>query len=416
MAGCVVGILVPAGLGWDFANFYDAGRRVAAGQAADLYTPASLIGGIAPQGTTGFFGAPLSALFYLPLSAFSPENALILFKVANVAAFFATFLLLFRFYVRLAGHERGQRWAFAAWFSFLCLIYQPFWTVFRVGGQTTPFVLLAMTVALVCHVRGAFWGSASGVAVAALIKPSMAPAVLFLLVVSGATFFRRAIVVFLVTGLLSLALLGWPTHLAFLALMRSSSRIVYEWQYNSSLFIVIENLRLGLRDVANTGIYPTLLDALAYGLKGAVIGLVSYLTVRSRRANLAPQARRHFDVQMATVLFLLFSLTVWEHYLSLLFPLLVYLVATRAAFSRSALAYVAAIFSTSVFQSFIVTDWIRTHVVVYSLTTLMGIALLKSAPLLLTLLLLWRHRGEILSSHALPAWRDMDDARAPCQP
>src|SRR5687767_13195777 len=86
-AGCLVGIAVPAGLGWDFANFYDAGRRIAAGQVVDLYSPASPIAGQPPQGSTGFFGAPLSAVLYLPLAPFPARTALVLFKIQNALAF-----------------------------------------------------------------------------------------------------------------------------------------------------------------------------------------------------------------------------------------------------------------------------------------------------------------------------------------
>jgi hypothetical protein len=35
--GCVIAILTPAGIGWDFANFYDTGRRVAAGEIHNIY-------------------------------------------------------------------------------------------------------------------------------------------------------------------------------------------------------------------------------------------------------------------------------------------------------------------------------------------------------------------------------------------
>ena len=46
----ITGILVPAGLGWDFANFYDTGRRAAAGQLMTIYDPTATIAGQAPQG------------------------------------------------------------------------------------------------------------------------------------------------------------------------------------------------------------------------------------------------------------------------------------------------------------------------------------------------------------------------------
>src|SRR2546425_142205 len=65
--GCLVGILVPAGPGWDFANFYDTGARVAAGQIGDLYDPFTEIAGKPPQGTMGFWGTPISAWLYWPL-------------------------------------------------------------------------------------------------------------------------------------------------------------------------------------------------------------------------------------------------------------------------------------------------------------------------------------------------------------
>ena len=73
LCGAIIGIVVPAGLGWDFANFYDTGRRVAAGQIQDLYNPKSLINGEQPQGTLAFWGTPISAWLYVPLSWLPPR-------------------------------------------------------------------------------------------------------------------------------------------------------------------------------------------------------------------------------------------------------------------------------------------------------------------------------------------------------
>src|SRR5262245_13972372 len=135
--GCLIGIIVPAGLGWDFANFYDAGRRIAAGQAADLYSPQSAIEGQPAQGSTGFFGTPISAFFYVPLAFFPAKIALILFKIENALAFAAIFVLLLKFYRRFVTGTPLEQARFTAIFAFLFLIFQPFWTIFRVGGQTT---------------------------------------------------------------------------------------------------------------------------------------------------------------------------------------------------------------------------------------------------------------------------------------
>ncbi len=69
-AGCLVGIAIPAGHGWDFANFYDAGRRVASGQIEDLYMPGSPIEAAPPQGGMAFWGTPISAALYVPMAWF----------------------------------------------------------------------------------------------------------------------------------------------------------------------------------------------------------------------------------------------------------------------------------------------------------------------------------------------------------
>ena len=53
--GVAVGIIIPAGLGWDFAVFYDAGRRALHGQFRDLYDPFSAIAGKRPQGEMRFW-------------------------------------------------------------------------------------------------------------------------------------------------------------------------------------------------------------------------------------------------------------------------------------------------------------------------------------------------------------------------
>lgn len=404
-----MGIVVPAGLGWDFANFYDAGRRVAAGQISDLYAPLSPIAGRAPQGTTGFFGTPISAVFYVPMSGLSPEAALVWFKIQNVAAFAAAFALLFAFYRRLtpAGDRAG--WEFAALFTGACLIFQPFWTVFRVGGQTTPTVLLLLTVAMIGHTRGRFWVSAIGVVAATLIKPALAPALLFLLCVSGLAFIRAVAVVLAVTGLISLAWLGWPVHVDFLELMLKSGQLTYAWYYNSSLFVTIENMRSGFGLQADA--YRPLFSGLTIAVQAFVLITVVYLARKAHLAGWQRTALRHFDVIMATLLFLFWSRTVWEHYLSVLFLLLAYVLAVRHRFSRPALLLVAAILALSVFQNLILTSWLRAHVAFDSLPALLAIALVKSGPLLLTLIFLWRHWREWFGSYA--AWPASIDAAVP---
>ena len=277
------------------------------------------------------------------MSWFPPETALILFKLQNVLVFAAAFAVLFLFYVNFVTPDDRRWWQFAATFAFLCLIYQPFWTVFRVGGQTTPTVLLLLTIGLVLHTRASFWGSALCVTVATLFKPAMAPIMLVLMAVSGVSFFVRAAVVLAGVGMVSLVLLGWPIHAAFLDRVLRDSQATFERYSNSSLYILIDNLRIGVGRAAGRA-YNLLFVGLQAAMKVMALATVVYLTIESRRRIATPSGRRHFDFLMAIVFFLLWSATLWEHYLAVLFPLLVYVVASRQYFSRRALALVALIF------------------------------------------------------------------------
>jgi hypothetical protein len=404
--GCAVGIAVPAGLGWDFANFYDAGRRVAAGLSAELYDPKSPIAGQPPQGSTGFFGAPLSAVFYVPLAWFDPPTALVLFKIQNVVAYAVTFFVLFRFSVVFVAGGPLERARFAARFALFCLLFQPFWTIFRVGGQTTPTALMLLAFGLVLHTRGRFWGSTVMVVLATLIKPALAPALLLLAAVSGLAFAWRLAVTLALTGLLSLVLTGWPAHAAFLDLMRRSSGLAYTWNFNSSIYTLLVSLRQYAGPAASAEVRLALSMA-SWMLKGVVIVGTFWLLYRGRREIRPAPARRHFHFVLAIVFFLLWSPTVWEHYLSLLVVPLTYVIAAHAYFSKRALAIVAAILLTSVAQNLILIDWVRAHVAFDSLPALLAAAIVKSAPLLLTMVLLTRHRDELFRSYAAPAWKSV---------
>src|SRR5262245_33161685 len=209
MAGCIVGIIVPAGPGWDFANFYDTGRRVAAGEIQNIYNPDTLIAGEKPQGNMRFWSTPLSALFYVPLSYFSPTGALVIFKIENTLAYFAALALLYLHYRKFAEDLPLAQWQFGAAFAFLSLIYQPFWTVYRVGGQTTPTVFLLLTLALVSYTGGRFFVSALLLVLAAMIKPTFATVLLFLAAISGVRFLKHTVLIVLFLGLASLWIMGW---------------------------------------------------------------------------------------------------------------------------------------------------------------------------------------------------------------
>ena len=197
--GCAVAVAVPAGLGWDFANFDDAGRRVLAGHVTDLYAPTRPIAGAPPQGTLGFFGAPLSAILYTPLGMLPPETALIVFKIENVLAFLAAFAVLFRFYRAFRPPGPEAAWQFAAAFTGLAWSSSRSGRCFAWEGRRRRRLLLLVAVAIVAHVQGRFWTAAACLVAAALIKPAMGPAVAFLTCASGWAFFWRVAVVGVVT-------------------------------------------------------------------------------------------------------------------------------------------------------------------------------------------------------------------------
>jgi hypothetical protein len=408
LLGSITGIMVPAGTGWDFANFYDAGHRVAAGQTLDLYDPSLPIAGAPPQGAMRFWGTPISAFFYAPLSWFPAGTALVLFKIENVLALAASFALLFVFYRRFVAESADARIRFAATFAFLCLIYQPFWTIFRVGGQTTPTVLLLVTVAMICHTRRLDWGSAICVVLAAMIKPALAPALACLVCLSGIPFAIKTIVTLAAAGIASLVLMGWPIHAAFLDLMRRGVQFTFPWYYNSSLFVLVEALQTAIgggtpESAGASGIILSLV------LKAVVLGTVVFLVMQSRGRPWLPAARRHYAVVVSLLFFLWWSPTLWEHYLAILFIPLAYVVASADRFSRSALALVAAIFVLSLAQNLILIDWLRRHVSFDSPLALVAIGLLKTGPLLLMLVFVWRHHRELVASYEAPGWALADD-------
>jgi Glycosyltransferase family 87 len=398
--GTSLGTILPAGLGWDFANFYDAGRRAAAGRFVDLYDPASPIAGEAPQGALRFYGTPLSALFYAPLSHFSPLAASRILKVQNTLAYLASFLLLYVHFARLAGSSPATRWKFAALFAFLVLLYQPFWSVYRLGGQTTPTVFLLLSMALISHTEGREVVTAALLVLAVLIKPAFIILLGFLVLVSGARFLAATAACLALASAASFALLGSDVHGKFFSLVLQGTTLRKPWLYNSSLFVPLHDLALSA-GVAPAAFGRAEIAAAILAVKGLVLVTFVTLMLQSRHRPWAPQARRHFGFLMAVLFFLLTSEVVWEHYLSVLFLPIGYVWAVRRHFRRSAIWMMVAIAVLALGQSMVVVELVRScltggYVVLASLA--------KSAPLWLMLAFLWRHSAELMESYEAPPW------------
>lgn len=402
-AATVAGIVVPAGIGWDFANFYDTGRRAAAWQIADLYNAESLIAGQQPQGKLAFWGAPISALFYAPLGWFSAESALMVFKIQNALALFAALWLLYRHCRQFVEQSKTAQWRFAAMFAGLVLIYQPFWSIYRVGGQTTPTVFLLFTIALLSHTKKQFRVSAACIALALLIKPGFAFVLLPLVLVCGRKFLQELAFTLIAVGLVSILLLGWEVHAQFLQTMLQGMKNAYPWLYNSSLYVTAENLKL----LAEPPVDARWLGIPVAMVKLAMVALFGWLYWQSRKQDWPTAARRHFDFLMAVTFCLMISQTVWEHYLEVLFLLLAYLAAVHRQLSFGAQILLAAIFVVSLGQNIVLTNALGARFGFTSIPALVVVGLLKSSPLWLTLILLLRHRQEFFQSYLSPQWQQL---------
>ncbi|MEO8198939.1 MAG: glycosyltransferase family 87 protein [Gemmatimonadota bacterium] len=388
----IAAVLIPAGRGWDFANFYDTGRRAAAGQLQDIYNPSALIGGGSPQGQMSFWGAPISAWFYAPLSLFPPHVALILLKLVASLAFAAGLLLLYREMLPFASQNGPTSFWFAPVFALLILLYQPFWTIYRVGGQTTPIVFLLLVLGLMCYLRDRIWAAAICMLFVVLVKPAFLFVPAFLGLVSGRRFFLALATVFLTTAAVSILLLGWPIHREFLEILRRGSGKPSPWPFNSSLYIVADAFRNRAHSIPvprSGGWFPDFLRTI---MKLMVLGTFVFLGAQSLGQEWTADRRRLFWYLLSVSFCLLISQVVWEHYLAVLFIPLSFLVALFPRMKFAERAHLGIILGLCVLQNLVLVLYVRDHLPVSSFAGLLIVSILKAGPLLAYLGFLWFRR------------------------
>jgi hypothetical protein len=384
--GC--GVTNREGLEWDFANFYDAGRKAAADQAGSLYDPAATIAGAPALGRMTFLGTPLSAGLYVPLSWFAPPVSLVLFKVQHTLATAAALLLLFRLHRQTGQRSFGSSLTFAAVFTLAVAVYQPFWEVYHLGGQTTGAVLLLLVSGAFCHVRGHQFLAALAFALAVVIKPGFVVTLAVLSWLSGRRFASYAAGVGTVLALASIAWAGWSPHAAFLQQLLSTRP--EPWLFNSSVTVFLDNLQ--------TMTAPPLAPAAASVASTAIrVGIAGFLivSVAGEASKLASDGgRRHLNAVVAISAGLLVLPVVWEHYLALLFIPLSYCLAVAPRLSRRAQLLLIAILILSMTQNVSVVERIRSVIYVNSWPELVAAGLFKSGPLALAAILLIAFRRE----------------------
>jgi hypothetical protein len=392
------GVTNGRGLDWDFANFYDVGHKVSAGEVENLYDKFALIDGNAPQGNMGFKGTPLSAAFYTPLASFSPIVALVLFKVQNTLATLAAVLLLFWQFKRFGEASFGSQAAFLSVFLTFVAVYQPFWRIYEIGGQATPTVFLLLVLALICHIKGRDFLVALFFALAVTMKPAIVLGLAILVLLSGRKLLVYTIGVGAILAATSIIWMGWGVHEAFLKYVSSEQAVT--WTGNSSLTVALDNLRVLLRPGPEPLPFVVMSAMIRLGVSGLLIGL--FLRYRSRISS--EPARRHLDFVLSITACLLLLPIVWGHYLSLLFIPLSYCLAVSTALPRTARWLLGGILVAALAQNVRVVDQLQTVIFVNTWPEMLAFSLLKTVPLGLTALLLMRYRKEFVQTYASPEW------------
>jgi Glycosyltransferase family 87 len=377
--GIVAGIAIPAGPGWDFANFYDAGHKILAGQPADLYDANALIEGRQPQGRLPYYGAPLTAALFAPLALLPPWAAMIAFKIQNTAALLLGLWLLYRWALPAALDAGLSASQYRAIFLAAALLFQPLWTIYRVGGQTTPTLFLGFVLALRWFANGRMLPAAVCMVAVIAIKPAFIFTLAILALFGGAAFFAWSVAAGLATAGLSVLIMGWPLHQHFLS--HITEHKISPWTYNSSLSVFVDNL------YTLTGPAPALtLGGTAVRLIAAVVVLAVLLRGRNQR---------HWIFLSAVALGVMLMPIVWEHYLSVLFLPMAYVLAHLPRLGTVEIALAALVCGFCFTQNLILVMTLNAWWQPHSAAALLAAALYKSAPLILFTILLWRNRTRL---------------------
>lgn len=389
-AWVAVGLAKGWGLGLDFANFYDAGQKARAGEFARLYDPFAAIAGQPPLGNMTFYSAPLTAWFYAPMAALPPRAAMLAFKTAGTLALILALVLIYRALAPRTDSDRRDRFFLA--FALAVLIFQPFWTIYRVGGQTTPFVLLSMILGMMAARSGRMVAAALLCAAAVLIKPVLAPAAIGIFLLSDNRFRATALVAGALSLGLSLWLFGTGLHAEFLTLLGDETRKLLIPTLNSAPFSFLEPLFVAPKAYALGGDAP---PALTTGLTvlrltaaaGLVLGLWHLL-----RPGLSAATRIWVIWSGGLILALVLSPVVWAHYLAFAFPALALVLAVSPHLPGPARLHLGLIIGLGLFQHRMIIEQMERALGTDTTAALTAIGLIKSLPLLLLLvfLALWR--------------------------
>lgn len=375
-----IGLVREAGLTWDFANFYDAGHKALVGETHNLYDRFASIENRLPQGDMAFYGTPLSAYFYAPLAMLPPSTALSVFKWQCTFANLLGLLVLYWEYRRLGAVSFGSNSAFLCGFVAAAALFQPFWEIYTIGGQSTPTVFLCLVLGLAFHCREQYCLSAAMVVTAVAIKPAFLLALAILALLSRPRFTLWAAVIGALAAFCSLVWMGSGVHEAFLGQL--ATYIPKTWRWNSSVTVAFDNLR----------VFPEWKQAISTHaptvIRCAAVAWILVTLWRQRRWVRESAERRRVDYLVAIVGNLLLLPIVWEHYLSLLFIAWAYWLAVCCWLPRGAKWMLIGVLAFSVFQNVSVVEWLNERLPMEHWQISLVAGLGKSAPLALTAILL----------------------------
>lgn len=405
LAATVHGILVHRGLGLDFANFYDAGRKARAGEFGGLYDPFATIAGEPPFSNMTFFSLPLTSYFYWPLAWMGPAKAATVFKIFSAVSVFAGLGLLYRHYQPFVRQDDRERALYFALFWIAAMFFQPFWSVFQIGGQTTPFLFLLFVLGLLSFEREQYVTTAMLMALAVCIKPAFGPGAALLFLFAPARFRVTALISAAVVLALSVLILGWSPHQAFLELMREESSKVPQPIYNSNMFAWVEPLLLPSDFYTSEKPMPLSLRLLTITLRLAVIALLALGAFRLRRAAGDTRAARNHIFVVCMLASLVYSPVVWTHYLMMLFIPVVHFIAFRHLFPPIAWGVIATALFFAPIQNLLVLRQILKLPVVDATWFPLTVAGARSLTMLLLIagIILFRHAW--MASYRDKSWQ-----------
>jgi hypothetical protein len=399
----IYGILRPWGIGLDFANFYDAGSKAALGEFAGLYDSQAMIGGKPPLSNMAFFSAPITSYLYVPMAKLPPYQATLLFKLVGTAAMWIGLALLYRQSAVIAAAGDAGRFGL---FAVAALLFQPFWTIYRVGGQTSPVVFLLLVIAhrLFLNARGV--AAALVLAAAVLVKPAFAPLAILIFVMADNRFRVTAVATGIVVAAISLATFGWALHGDFLNRITSeTSNLLVPWK-NSSPFSWIEGVFTPPQAYLVKGTVPVALARGLLALRVAAALALLWTLLWQLRRPLAAAARRHAIYVTGLLLIVVLSPVVWAHYLTILFIPVAFLIAGRDALGRGVRIALGSAVALSVFQNLILVRQLEDLTGFDQKWEIVTIALVRSAPALLIVGAWLFGRRSIARFLGRPEWAD----------